>query len=264
MARSRLLRLRDVRSATRLVAECRDLAYDPDGWRGRAFEGLQQIFGARLVAGGELRWQRPAGPIEPMHPMQCGFTPSDVERYFLPYLREHGPDGDVLFGRLKTIAGRHVTRTRKQLLTDSIWYRSSTYADFYRVNGMDHCVGSLYEFGPAQVSQIGLHRVAGDPAFSERERRLLHFFHAELGRLIGPVLVPADDIFSPTRLPDRVRETLQYLLEGDSEKQVAARMSLSRVTVHQYVTALYRHYRVTSRAELLACVLRRPGGRRDG
>jgi DNA-binding NarL/FixJ family response regulator len=80
-------------------------------------------------------------------------------------------------------------------------------------------------------------------------------------RLIGPVLVSADDQFSPTRLAPRVRETLSCLLEGDSEKQVAARLNLSRETVHQYVKALYRHYRVTSRPELLARVFRQaPGG----
>ena len=89
------------------------------------------------------------------------------------------------------------------------------------------------------------------------QRRLLHLFHTDLGRMIGPVLVSAGDPLSPTRLPPRVRETLQYLLEGDGEKQAAARMGLSRETVHQYVKALYRHYRVESRAELLARVLRR-------
>jgi DNA-binding NarL/FixJ family response regulator len=87
----------------------------------------------------------------------------------------------------------------------------------------------------------------------------VHLFHEELGRLIGLVLVPAGDPYSPTKLPPRVRQTLACLLEGDSQKEVAARLGLSWETVHQYVKALYRHYRVASRAELLARVLRRPG-----
>jgi len=49
-------------------------------------------------------------------------------------------------------------------------------------------------------------------------------------------------------------------LEGDSEKQVAARLGLSRQTVHQYVTMLYRHFGVFSRAQLLAHILRRRMG----
>ncbi len=61
----------------------------------------------------------------------------------------------------------------------------------------------------------------------------------------------AGDPSSPTRLPPRVQETLACLLEEDGEKQAAARLGLSPATVH-------RHYRVASRAELLARVLRFP------
>lgn len=53
-------------------------------------------------------------------------------------------------------------------------------------------------------------------------------------------------------LPPRVRETLEHMLTGDSEKQVALRMGVSRHTVHVYVKALYRHFQVSSRGELLA------------
>ena len=122
----------------------------------------------------------------------------------------------------------------------------------------DHCLVSPHRLPDGSLHMLTLHRAAGERDFSPRERRLLLLAHAEVGRLIGPVLVRLDDPFSPTRLPPRVRETLSCLLDGDSEKQAAARMNLSRETVHQYVKALYRHYRVESRAELLARVLRRP------
>jgi DNA-binding CsgD family transcriptional regulator len=46
-------------------------------------------------------------------------------------------------------------------------------------------------------------------------------------------------------------------VEGDSEKQLAARLGLSRATIHQYVTALYRHFGVGSRAQLLALAIKR-------
>ena len=47
------------------------------------------------------------------------------------------------------------------------------------------------------------------------------------------------------------------MLEGLSEKETAARLDLSGHTVHQYVKALYRRYRVRSRSELLALWIRR-------
>ena len=59
------------------------------------------------------------------------------------------------------------------------------------------------------------------------------------------------------RLSPRLRQTLSCLLEGDSEKQVAGRLGLSRATVHQYVTSLYRRFGVQSRAQLLSHVLKR-------
>jgi DNA-binding CsgD family transcriptional regulator len=59
------------------------------------------------------------------------------------------------------------------------------------------------------------------------------------------------------QLSPRLHQTLARLLEGDSEKQAAARLGLSPATVHEYVTALYRRFGVQSRAELLVLVLRR-------
>jgi DNA-binding CsgD family transcriptional regulator len=61
----------------------------------------------------------------------------------------------------------------------------------------------------------------------------------------------------PPKLSARLRQTLACLLEGDSEKQVAARLSLSHATTHQYLTALYRHFGVQSRAQLQAYVCKR-------
>ena len=59
-------------------------------------------------------------------------------------------------------------------------------------------------------------------------------------------------------LPPRYRKVLFRLLAGESEKQVAFRLGLSRHTVHTYVKALHKHYGVQSRGELLARFLRHP------
>ena len=88
----------------------------------------------------------------------------------------------------------------------------------------------------------------GDPVL--RKRQLL----ADMCRLIGdqlqeetPKQVDNDDGLSP-----RMEQTLRWLLGGDSEKQVAAKLGLSPHTVHVYVKAIYRRYGVSSRGELLA------------
>jgi DNA-binding CsgD family transcriptional regulator len=53
-------------------------------------------------------------------------------------------------------------------------------------------------------------------------------------------------------LSPRQSQTLDLLLAGDGEKQIAAKLKLSRHTVHDYVKGVYRCFGVNSRAELLA------------
>jgi DNA-binding CsgD family transcriptional regulator len=95
-----------------------------------------------------------------------------------------------------------------------------------------------------------------------RQRRLL----ADVCRLIGAHLdgaegkLPVSVYASFARpaagdgkeLSPRLRQTLQSLLAGDSEKQAAAKLGVSQNTVHVYVKQLYRKFDVNSRGELLA------------
>ena len=53
-------------------------------------------------------------------------------------------------------------------------------------------------------------------------------------------------------LAPRLRQVLACLFEGDSEKQIAARLRISRHTVHEYLRRLHRLFDVSSRGELLA------------
>ena len=64
-------------------------------------------------------------------------------------------------------------------------------------------------------------------------------------------------------LSKRLRETLSLLLDGHSEKQVAHQLKLGVPTIHDYVTMLYEHFQVSSRAELLAYFIRRTPMPRD-
>jgi DNA-binding CsgD family transcriptional regulator len=61
---------------------------------------------------------------------------------------------------------------------------------------------------------------------------------------------------TPPDLPPRLRQSLQCLLEGDSEKQIARKLGISRETAHKNVAALYRRFGVSSRGALLASMLK--------
>jgi DNA-binding CsgD family transcriptional regulator len=254
--KSDLLRVQDVRDVYRLIGECRELGGDAASWHRRMLEGLCPLIGAPAATGGGGRWNRPHCAIEPTLAIDVGLDSRGHELY-TAYKRELGPAGDPIFQALKHVYGRLVVRTRRQLVADPAWYRSDAWQKYRRPVGIDNQLTSVYQVSnDGAVSVIALLRGSNEREFSPRERRLLSFFHGELGRLIGRSLVGATEA-GADRLPPRLRQTLAYLLEGDSEKQLAARLALSQATIHQYVTALYRHFGVGSRAQLLALVIKR-------
>lgn len=99
--------------------------------------------------------------------------------------------------------------------------------------------------------------VRGLPSSSPNSVQHKREMIAEFCRLLGRGFsAPPPD---PTAgLPPRHVQTLQRLLEGDSEKQIARHLGVSPHTVHVYVKALYRHFDVSSRGELLARFIRSP------
>lgn len=87
------------------------------------------------------------------------------------------------------------------------------------------------------------------PPSPAQKRQMVARFCKMLAAQAGIALPgPCDD----PKLSPRQRQTLQGLLAGDSEKQVAAKLRVSPHTVHIYVKSLYKHYQVSSRGELLA------------
>ncbi len=256
MSKAEALRLRDVRDAYRLLDGCRDLGNDPALWHGHMFDGLARLFGTMLAMGGEGWWDRPTRTIRAVSGYGVSADPAARE-LFLAYHRAKGQEVDPFLRALQSVPGRLVTRTRRQMVPDREWYRSATFDEFRRPLRVAHEMTSVLQRSPdGAITVITLTRTTGDPDFSPREQRLFSFFHAELGRLVGRSLVSATEP-GVAALTPRLRQTLACLLEGDGEKQVAARLGLSWATVHQYVTALYRHFGVRSRAQLLVHILRR-------
>ena len=63
---------------------------------------------------------------------------------------------------------------------------------------------------------------------------------------------PAGEDPRVAAMPPRLKGLLFELLDGDSEKEIANRLGLSRHTVHEYVKAIYARLDVSSRGELMA------------
>jgi DNA-binding CsgD family transcriptional regulator len=257
-SRSNLLRVQDVCDAYRLIGECRDLGRDPILWHRHLFGGLLRLFGVAQVAGGEGWWVRPQRAVHSVSAYDASFDSCAHDGY-VAYLRANGPAADPIFHALQRTPERLVTHTRRQLVSDAAWYRSVVFDSYRRPARVDHQLTSVFQVtDEGATTVIGLLRTIGERDFSPREQELLRFLHGELGPLVGRSLVSALEP-SPEKLPPRLRQTFACLLEGDGEKQVAARLGLSQATVHQYVKALYHRFGVRSRAQLLAHALRRSG-----
>jgi DNA-binding NarL/FixJ family response regulator len=101
-------------------------------------------------------------------------------------------------------------------------------------------------------------------AATDLERRIIVNYcsvvlHARAGQLEPAVLRPAPRVPPSSHLSPRMRETMNHLLKGDSEKQIASRLRLSRHTIHCYIKQIYRRYNVSSKGELFADWVKRGG-----
>lgn len=103
------------------------------------------------------------------------------------------------------------------------------------------------------IGVISLYRPNGQTQpFTRDDCSLVNDFHSKLAWLYDKAT--AGHAPEPSLAPRLVR-VLELLLPGYSEKQVAAELGYSPYTVHTYVKAIYKHFGVNSRPELLAKVL---------
>jgi len=132
------------------------------------------------------------------------------------------------------------------------WRPVSTRSRATRSRRLTHCLWTPARAGDARVVACLCLSRSGECAhpFLARERTLLHLAHVELSWIYQSDLGPASGVAAG--LSPRQRQTLQFLLAGHSEKEIADFMRLSRNTVHHHVKAIHRHFGVSSRSELLA------------
>lgn len=142
-----------------------------------------------------------------------------------------------------------VTHLRAQLSQDDSWISTPETGVLRRIMRPDNTLYSAHRIGGRGIACMAVCR--GDRRrFGQRDRETLHLLHEHTA------WVHKDEVASPDiaalPLSPREKQTLLKLLAGRGEKQIAAEMCLSRNTVHHYVKSIYRHFKVFSRAELLA------------
>lgn len=260
MAKSATLRVEDARAIHRLIGECRDLGTDPQAWRRHWVDGLGalvdavggisgEMAGCRSLAlvdlGAIVRWQ--PGVPEPRLDAETGAFLLDPANWpsQLAYHRRSRAQGSCL--------------TRPDFIEDRDWWSMRDYRWIRDLLGADHrlfCFRALPRGGPDDHVGTILARPDGCRNFGARDQALVELATEFLAPLLGGPLARFAEP-SPVGLAPQVRRVLRCLLEGDGDKQVAARLGLSVHTVNQYTKVIYRHFRTPGRAELLAHWLRR-------
>jgi DNA-binding CsgD family transcriptional regulator len=188
--------------------------------------------------------------------------PDDAARQrFLSFLNKQ----DVHEDEFALAVGRHmlplfasptrrvVTRRRRDLQSDAEWYSARAFRHYHEFCGIDDHILSISRIDEEMLHVIALHRPLGGEPFSRRDARLVHWLHAELRGLIGESLARGPRVRQDRPgLSPRLREVLEYLLAGDSEKEVAHRLGIAPAAVHEHVKRLHRLLDVSTRGELLS------------
>lgn len=236
----------DVRALLRLSRETRELPNGSRDQRQHALEGLSRIVGAQVGIWVDFD---PGPPPRIVPVVDFGWSDEGSRAVFRRYILEQQVFADPSLQPLSTRMKDGVTTfERSDLVSDREWYRSAHVMELRRDAGVDSFIYSGW-LANGQLQAFAMHRPWGDKPFGDRERTLVDAFHTE-SPWLHPPPSPIDT------LPTRLKQVLGLLTKGLSEKQIAAELTLSAHTIHDYVKALHRRLGVNSRGELLALALR--------
>jgi DNA-binding CsgD family transcriptional regulator len=246
----------DVMQVHQVIGECEELWNDPPAWQDHVAASLEAIAGASSVSFVVVQGHR--SEIAFAEGRVTHSDDSGVRRLFSELLREGAP----LFPAYPVASERLLaegwcTATFSELVasTDDSRGASEFVERFMRPNHAERLLYSAARTAAGPVAAFALLRSRTERDFSARDRDFATVLTAAVAARCETRLTMQCQP-GIHKLSKRQREVLGALLEGDSEKQVAARLGLSSPTVHEYVVALYRLYRVHSRGELMALFVR--------
>ena len=145
-------------------------------------------------------------------------------------------------------------RVMSALAIESHVFRSVEEPDDHLIerHGYSDRIIGVYALGPSTEVHIHFDRRVDQRPFDEAARVLFEVALAGLGRLCRWLALSYGVNSEGNPLSARDRELLNVLLQGSSEKQIAAQMGLTPGSLHQRVVRLYRRFGVSGRAEFMA------------
>jgi DNA-binding CsgD family transcriptional regulator len=234
-----------------LVGECYELMRVGDSPMLHALEGVARFANAEVALWLRATAQRGKPPIID-EIFEHGWASSSDRAHVLGHVASVACDEDPLFAHVMRTPDRLVTVTREDVQSDRSWRASQTRA-VHVSSGIDESLVSARFDHAGAVCGIVLKRGLAEKPFDDRARSLVSLF--QLG---APWFcdAPRPTSEAEARLCSREREMLRLLLTGVSEKSAAATLGVSPHTAHDYAKIIYRKLGVSSRAQLMARMLK--------
>jgi DNA-binding CsgD family transcriptional regulator len=254
LSKSNALRLREIREIFRLAGDCRTLGTNRLAWNQLLIERAAAQFDAVMTNAALIQAKLVPG-FKSEIPDHLGDYWEQPE-FRTKWLDIISRNDYKVFSSVKIFHRRfsnQLTLSREQLIRDAQWANSVELNEFRKPCGQDDFVYSMCRVSTSPFAHlVTINKAFGGKKFTARQRKQLQLLHAELTLLFEADLTLERAPTKPLdRLPARLRQVLEFLFEGATEKQIAFRMGLSRHTVHDYVKSLHRRLGVHSRAELI-------------
>ena len=135
---------------------------------------------------------------------------------------------------------------------DAEWFERVFAARFLTPLGYTDAITSMWAASDTRAVMIGNLRRASDPPYTDKDISLMSLMLRAVAPLIDREMFRPPDVLDQRKLSPRQQEVLLMLLSGDSEKEIAARLSRSIHTIHTFVGQIYELFDVQSRGELMA------------
>lgn len=245
---------KDVHDCHGIAGRCRELGADVDAWRHTLLSDLREFVGAQVIINSEIENFGATNDrdIKVIGNHRTGWISDEAEKRWREYAQSIPVERTPEYPYLSKFSGKTMMLSRNQIWGSNTWHRSHTFNEIHRECGIDDYVISICPTNiPGRCTTLWLHKGVGSKDFTDREQGIVSLVHMIINEEIGTYLAAADEP-KMSSLTVRRLEVLSQLIRGDSEKQIAFDLGVTRGTIHDHVLAIYRHFEVSSRGELLA------------
>jgi len=257
MSQTGRVTVNDLRAIVRLAGELHELPRDRFSLATHFVGQLREIFCADLAMIVEHTDFRPGWRKPPSAWMAVSHLMDRAGREAFTDFFKDDQAYNPVFDHLCDFNDVPTSHLRSEMVTRRDWNESRYFNEYARPARVGDSLAAVHPLKPSsRVLAVYVQRGLGDRGFGVRERNLLQVVNTDLGGFLRSLAMktPGD---AEASLPPHLRRTLDRILVGDSEKEAAAHLRLSRHSVHEYMKALHQRFAVRSRGELLSRVLRR-------